>query len=95
MNSINWKIRFTTKNKTFLARFVLAVIVPLLAYLGLELKDLTTWGDVGNVCIQFISNPFLLGLTIFNAVNLIPDPTTAGLSDSSNALLYEEPNQRK
>ncbi|EDO1202096.1 holin [Listeria innocua] len=90
---INWKIRFSKKNLTFVFRFIAALIVPVLAYMGLEATDFTNWKSVGDLLISFVTNPYLIGLTIFNAVNLIPDPTTKGLSDSKlaqNKILIEK-----
>ena len=37
---INWKIRF--KNPVFYMQLILAVLTPVLAYMGLTVKDLTT-----------------------------------------------------
>lgn len=91
MNKINWKVRFNKKNIAFLIRFLVALGIPVLTYLGLKAEDLTTWQTIGNVLVQFISNPFLIGLTVVNAFNMVPDPTTQGLGDSERALTYEEP----
>ena len=93
MKSINWKVRFNKANITFIIRFVAALIIPVLAYLGLEVTDLTSWKLIGDVLLQFISNPFLLGLTVINALNMIPDPTTKGITDSEKALNYTEPEK--
>lgn len=93
MKSINWKVRFSKDNLTFIIRFVAALIIPVLAYLGLEVTDLTSWKLIGDVLLQFISNPFLLGLTVINALNMIPDPTTKGITDSEKALNYTEPKK--
>lgn len=93
MKSINWKVRFSKDNITFIIRFVAALIIPVLAYLGLEVTDLTSWKLIGDVLLQFISNPFLLGLTVINALNMIPDPTTKGITDSEKALNYTEPKK--
>lgn len=93
MKSINWKVRFNKDNITFIIRFVAALIIPVLAYLGLEVTDLTSWKLIGDVLLQFISNPFLLGLTVINALNMIPDPTTKGITDSEKALNYTEPKK--
>lgn len=91
MNKINWKVRFNKKNIAFLIRFLVALGIPVLTYLGLKAEDLTTWQTIGNVLSQFVSNPFLIGLTVVNAFNMVPDPTTVGLGDSARALTYEEP----
>ena len=88
---INWKVRFNKHNMTFILRFVGAILVPVLAYLGLRFEDMTTWASVGHVIIQFVSNPFLIGLTIFNALNMVPDGTTRGIGDSERAMTYLVP----
>ncbi len=93
MKKINWKVRFNKENISFILRFVAALLIPILAYLGLEVSDLTNWNMVGEVLIQFISNPFLIGLTIINALNMMVDPTTKGLTDSEQALKYTEPRK--
>lgn len=91
---INWKVRFSKHNLTFIIRFIGALLVPVLAYLGINFEDLNSWERLGNMLLNFISNPFLIGLTIVNAINLIPDPTTKGISDSERALSYRKPGER-
>ena len=90
MNKINWKIRF--KNPVFYMQLILAVLTPVLAYMGLTVKDLTTWAAVGNVLLQAASNPYVLALVLVSVWNAVNDPTTTGISDSANALTYDEPN---
>ena len=90
MNKINWKIRF--KNPVFYMQLILAVLTPVLAYMGLTVKDLTTWAAVGNVLLQAVSNPYVLALVLVSVWNAVNDPTTTGISDSSNALTYDKPN---
>ena len=90
MNKINWKIRF--KNPVFYMQLILAVLTPVLAYMGLTVKDLTTWAAVGNVLLQAASNPYVLALVLVSVWNAVNDPTTTGISDSSNALTYDKPN---
>lgn len=93
MNKINWKVRFSKANIMFIVRFVGALAIPVLAYLGLELKDLTSWDMVLDVLVNFISNPYLVILTVINALNMTIDPTTKGLTDSEKALQYTEPKK--
>ena len=88
---INWKVRFSKDNVSFLIRFVLSILIPILVYFGLETKDLTSWGIVWELFIKFISNPYLIFLSIFNGLNILFDPTTKGLSDSEKALEYNKP----
>lgn len=90
---INWKVRFNKDNITFILRFLGALAIPVLAYLGLELKDLTSWNMVLDVLQRFISNPYLVILTVINALNMTIDPTTKGITDSEKALSYTEPKK--
>ncbi len=92
---VNWKIRFHKENIQFYIRFFASLIIPILAYLGYEYGDLTSWGMVWDIIVKFFQNPVLIGLTIVNALNLIPDPTTKGLSDSRQALRYIKPRDDK
>ena len=89
--NINWKVRFNAKNKAFLVRLALALLVPILGYYGLKFEDFTSWTSVGKIFMDFLANPYLVGLTIFNALNMLPDPTTPGISDSEQALTYTLP----
>lgn len=86
---INWKVRLT--NPVWIAQLVLASLTPILAYLGMNLQDLTTWSTLGQVLLDAITNPYLLGLVVVSVFNIINDPTTKGLSDSTKALTYSEP----
>lgn len=88
---INWKVRF--KNPMFLAQLVLSIFTPILTYFGLAETDLTSWAKVGDVLLQAISNPYVVGLTIVSVYNSLVDPTTKGFKDSEQALTYEEPKK--
>ena len=70
-----------------------AIVLPVLAYLGLSWEDMTTWSALGNVLLQAIRNPVIIVSVIVSVWNLINDPTTEGLSDSKKALTYTEPNK--
>lgn len=91
MNKINWKVRFNSKNRQFYLRLILALALPVLAYFGIKFEDLTSWNAVGSLLVKFVNNPYLVGLTIVNILNIIPDPTTKGFGDSADALTYDEP----
>ena len=54
---LNLKVRL--KNPVFLAQILLALITPILAYMGLTFKDLTTWGSVWNA----LTDPTTAGLS--------------------------------
>ena len=87
---INWKVRF--KNPVFYTQLILAVLTPILAYMGITVQDLTTWSALGNVLLEAVSNPYVLALVAVSVWNAINDPTTSGVSDSTKALSYDKPN---
>ena len=88
---INWKVRFN--NPVFWANLAMAVVLPVLAYLGLNWEYMTTWAALGAVLVQAVQNPVIVVSVIVSVCNLLNDPTTAGLSDSQRALTYEKPNK--
>mgnify|MGYP002607921204 FL=1 len=84
---INWKIRF--KNPLFIAQLGMSILVPILAYAGLTVQDLTTWKALGDLLLGAFSNPYVLGLVAISVYNAVLDPTTRGLNDSLNVLNRE------
>lgn len=86
---INWKVRF--KNPVFIAQLFLSVLTPVLAYAGLTLADLTSWVALGQVFVDAVMNPYVLGLVIVSVWNALNDPTTEGLKDSVQAMTYDSP----
>jgi phi LC3 family holin len=87
---INWKIRFL--NKTFLLQVLGALFLPLLAYQGLAMEDLTSWKSVGDLFIKAFTNPYLLAITAWSVFNAVTDPTVKGIGDSAKAKSYEKPS---
>lgn len=86
---INWKVR--AKNPVFWANLAAAVILPILAYMGLNWNDMTSWRALGNVLFQAVQNPVIVVSVVVSIWNLINDPTTKGFSDSEKALDYDKP----
>ncbi len=81
---INWTVRL--KNKTFwlaLVPAVLLLIQVVAAVFGIDLK-LDGLGDK----LLAVVNALFAVLTI---LGIVTDPTTAGLSDSKQAMTYECP----
>ena len=87
---INWKIRF--KNPIFYAQIILAILTPILAYMGITAQDLTSWSYLGQVLLQAVSNPYVLALIVVSVWNAVNDPITSGVTDSTQALNYDKPN---
>lgn len=80
------------KNPVFIGQIILAILTPILAYAGITLSDLTTWGSVLDVLRLAISNPYVLALVIVSVFNAITDPTTPGLDDSDLVMTYGRPH---
>lgn len=83
---MNWTVRF--KNKTFWITFIpamLLLIQTVLALFGIE------WDyDLLNEQLLAIVNALFVVLTI---LGVVVDPTTSGVTDSEQALTYEEPKE--
>lgn len=91
--NINWKVRL--RNPSFWVSVAIAVITPILAYMGLTAQDITTWAVLGKVLVQAVSNPYILLMVAVSVYNAIVDPTSSGITDSARALKYEHPNNIK
>ena len=89
---MNLKVRF--KNPVFIIQLILAILTPILAYAGLTLQDLTSWAKLGQILLQALENPYVLGLIAVSIWNALNDPTTAGVTDSDLALTYTEPKKK-
>ncbi len=90
---MNFKVRF--KNPIFIAQLILAILTPILAYAGLTVQDLTSWTKLGQLLINALSNPYVLGLIAVSVWNALNDPTTAGVTDSKQAMTYQIPKPKE
>jgi phi LC3 family holin len=88
---INWKVRL--KNPVFWAQVIFSIVTPVLTGLGLQWQDMTTWVAFGQALYQAVLNPVIVVAVIVSLWGIINDPTTKGLSDSSQALTYETPKK--
>lgn len=82
--NINWIVRL--KNKTFwlsLIPAVLLLVQVVAAVFGYTL-DL---GDLGNKLLAVVNAVF----AVLAILGVVTDPTTKGVSDSAQAMLYDEP----
>ena len=90
---MNFKVRF--KNPIFIAQLILAILTPILAYAGLTVQDLTSWTKLGQLLINALSNPYVLGLIAVSVWNALNDPTTAGITDSKQVMTYQIPKPKE
>ena len=86
---INWTVRI--KNPMWWVQIALAVLTPILAYAGLTVEDMTTWAALGDLLLDAVSNPYVLGLVAVSVWNAINDPTTKGMSDDAEVMTLTEP----
>jgi phi LC3 family holin len=83
---INWKVRL--KNKNFwitLIPTVLLLVQPILRLAGVDI-DL---GEIGNALLAIVDGVFVL----LAVLGIVTDPTTAGVSDSEQAMTYDKPKK--
>lgn len=88
---INWKVRI--KNPIFWANIAASILLPVLTHMGLNWEDMTTWAALGGVLLNAIKNPVIVVAVVVSIWNAVNDPTTAGLSDSTQAMNYTEPKK--
>ncbi len=83
---INWKVRL--KNKNFWLSLIpaLLLLIQAVAYVFGFSLDLSEMGDK----LLAVVNALFAVLAILGVVT---DPTTAGLSDSNLAMMYEKPKE--
>lgn len=79
---INWKLRL--QNKTTLITLIALCVTFVYQILGL-------FGVVPKVAQDEIVNTIGLLINILVVLGVVVDPTTAGVSDSTNALTYDAP----
>ena len=81
---INWKVRL--KNKTWLLAFAGAIVAFVYQILGML-------GVVAPIAEDNVTQVIGLLVNLLVALGIVQDPTTAGMSDSSEALSYSEPKK--
>jgi phi LC3 family holin len=83
---LNWKVRLKNKNFwiTVIPAFLLFVQV-VLAVFGVSIDV----GEVGNKLIAVVNAAF----GVLAILGVVTDPTTAGVSDSDQAMTYNTPKK--
>ncbi len=84
--NINWKVRL--KNRSFWVAIVPAVLL-LVQVIAAVFNYNIELGDLGNKLLAVVNAVFSL-LTI---MGIVTDPTTDGISDSVQAMTYDEPKK--
>lgn len=84
MKNINWEVRI--KNKAFWVAFIPAVLLlvqVVAAVFGFTLN----LGELGNRLLDVVNAAF----SVLAILGIVADPTTKGITDSTQALTYREP----
>ena len=84
--TINWKVRIN--NKAFwiaLIPAVLLLVQTVAAVFGYTID----MGDLGNKLLTVVNSLF----AVLSILGIVTDPTTAGITDSKQALTYEKPKE--
>lgn len=87
--NINWKVRI--KNPVWWAEVVAAIVLPMLAAVGLSWNDITSWEALLDVLKAAVGNPVTVVAVIVSVWNAVTDPTTKGIGDSQRAMGYLAP----
>lgn len=83
---INWKVR--AKNKNFWIAIIPAILIlvqMIAAVFGFDVN----FNDLSGKLLAVVDAVF----TVLAILGIVTDPTTAGLSDSEQALMYEKPKE--
>lgn len=82
--NINWKVRIA--NKQFWL-YIIPAIVLLIQAVANVFGYALDLSDIGNKLIEVVNAVF----SILVIVGVVTDPTTKGVSDSEQAMTYEQP----
>ena len=83
---INWTVRL--KNKAFWLAIVPAVIL-LIQVVAAMFGYTLDLGEIGDKLLAVINAVF----SVLTILGVVTDPTTAGLSDSTQAMTYNKPRE--
>ena len=86
MKRINWLVR--AKNKAFWVALIPALLL-LLQVIAAVFGYTLDLGDLGGKLLDVVNAMFAL----MAILGIVTDPTTAGVSDSSQAMTYTEPKK--
>ena len=67
-----------------------SVLLTALGYNSMQPQDLTSWDGVGNIIVGIFTNPYLLGLCIWNAWSAIRKPKLKDEETSEKEEVMEE-----
>ena len=87
---MNLKVRM--KNWSFWLAIILAIATPVGVYYGVTGADIMSWSALWDLIKQAVGNPYVIVSVLASVYNALIDPTSKGITDSSLAKSYTEPN---
>ena len=73
--------------------FWISLVGVILTAMGISPEMLTSWDAVIQAIKDLVGNPFMLGSVTIAVIGVFNDPTTAGLTDSRQAMSYDKPKE--
>ena len=89
MKKINWLVR--VRNPVWWVHIAFALLAPVVAYYGINLQSLTSWGVLGQIAAEAVRNPYVIGCALVSAWNAVYDPTSKGLFDCPRVMEQQVP----
>ena len=86
---INWKVR--SNNPFWYMQLAISVLIPILAYLGINYQYITSWYAIAEIIVSAAQNPVVAVSALAAVFNSVVDPTTRGLSDPLIVMKFERP----
>lgn len=86
MTNINWMVRI--KNKAFWIAIIPAILL-LIQVVAAVFGYTLDLGDLGNKLLDVVNAVF----SVLVILGVVTDPTTAGITDSKQAMTYTEPKK--
>lgn len=84
---INWKVRI--RNKNFWVAIIPAVLL-LVQVVANAFGFTLDMGELGNNLLAVVNAVFV----VLSILGIVTDPTTEGITDSTQAMTYEEPKKK-
>ena len=84
MKNINWLVRI--RNKAFWVTIIPAILLLIQVIAGIFGYEINL-GNLGDKLLDVVNAVF----SILVVLGIVTDPTTAGISDSQQAMTYTEP----
>lgn len=73
--------------------FWVGIFAIILSSIGVDPSMFTSWGLVWEAIVDLFTNPFQLFTAALAVLAVFVDPTTAGFSDSTQAMEYAKPKK--